>query len=148
MNLNKIFIIGNLTRDPELKTLPSGASVCSFGLATNRIWKDQGGQKQQDTQFHNVVVFGKQAEIVNQYLSKGNLALIEGRIQNRTWDTADGTKKNRTEIIAERVQFGPRKTGGGQENAGEIFQPKQKEEQLETIEYPADEDIKPDEIPF
>jgi single-strand DNA-binding protein len=149
MNLNKIFIIGNLTRDPELKTLPSGASVCSFGLATNRIWKDQNGQKQQDTQFHNIVVFGRQAEVASQYLTKGSLALIEGRIQNRTWDAADGTKKNRTEIVAERVQFGPRRTGGGREDTSEIFQPKEKEkeEQLETIEYP-DEDIKPEEIPF
>src|SRR3989344_4325586 len=108
MNLNKVFIIGNLTRDPELRALPSGASVASFEVATNRVWKDQQGQKQEDVQFHNIVVFGRQAEIVQQYLTKGKSVLIEGRIQTRNWDAPDGTKKNKTEIVAERVQFGPR----------------------------------------
>src|SRR3989344_1232751 len=83
MNLNKVFLIGNLTRDPELRNLPSGAAVVSFGLATNRVWKDKQGEKQEDAQFHNIVVFGRQAEIVNQYLTKGSLVLIEGRIQTR-----------------------------------------------------------------
>lgn len=143
MNFNKVFIIGNLTRDPELKTLPSGTSVASFGIATNRVWKDQQGQKQQDTQFHNIVVFGKQAETVNQYLSKGSSAMIEGRLQTRNWEASDGTKRNRTEIVAERVQFGPRRgeqTAPGGESKGA-------KEQLDTIEYP-DEDVNPEEIPF
>ncbi len=151
MNLNKVFIIGNLTRDPELKTLPSGTAVASFGVATNRVWKDQSGQKKEEAQFHNVVVFGRQAEIVSQYLAKGSSALIEGRIQTRTWDAADGSKRNRTEIVAERVQFGPRKgsysakgeAGGGERSAS---QPAPKEE-LETIEYP-EEEVNSEEIPF
>lgn len=108
MNLNKVFIIGNLTRDPELRALPSGTPVASFGVATNRVWKDQQGQKQEDVQFHNIVVFGRQAETVQQYLAKGKSVLIEGRIQTRNWDAPDGTKRNRTEIVAERVQFGPK----------------------------------------
>lgn len=153
MNLNKVFIIGNLTRDPELKTLPSGAAVASFGMATNRVWKDQSGQKKEEAQFHNIVVFGRQAEIVSQYLSKGSSALIEGRIQTRTWDAADGSKRNRTEIVAERVQFGPRKGdysargGAGEgERGGNAPRPAPKEE-LETIEYP-EEEVNSEEIPF
>lgn len=149
MNLNKIFIIGNLTRDPELKTLPSGGSVASFGVATNRIWKNQQGEQQKDVQFHNVVVFGKQAETVAQYLKKGSSALIEGRIQTRNWEAQDGSKRNRTEIVAERVQFGPRRQGqeSGQGAAPEAKSSAGKPEELETIEYP-EEDIKPEEIPF
>lgn len=152
MNLNKVFLIGNLTKDPELKTLPSGSSVASFGVATNRVWKNQQGEKQEEVQFHNVVVFGKQAETASQYLKKGASALIEGRLQTRSWDAQDGTKKSKTEIVAERVQFGPRKQGGfvGQEGSPATMAEKgnaKQEEQLETIEYP-EEDIKPEEIPF
>ena len=114
MNLNKVFIIGNMTRDPELRNLPSGAAVASFGIATNRVWKNQQGEKQEEVQFHNIVVFGRQAEIVNQYLAKGSLILVEGRIQTRSWDGKDGTKQYRTEIVAERIQFGPRSGQSGQ----------------------------------
>ena len=115
MNLNKIFIVGNLTRDPELRSLPSGTPVTSFGVATNRVWKNQQGERQEEVQFHNVVVFGRQAETTSQYLTKGSLVLVEGRIQTRSWDGKDGTKQYRTEIVAERIQFGPRnaaKSGG------------------------------------
>lgn len=146
MYLNKAFIIGNLTRDPELKSLPSGSHVASFGVATNRVWKDAQGQKKEEAEFHNIVVFGKQAETVSQYLTKGSSVLIEGRIQTRTWDAQDGTKRNKTEIVADRVQFGPRKSG--QASAGGA--PNRKEapvEELETIEYP-DENIKSEDIPF
>jgi single-strand DNA-binding protein len=145
MNINKAFIMGNLTRDPELRSLPSGASVTSFSVATNRVWKNQQGEKQEEVQFHNVVVFGKQADTVAQYLKKGSSVFIEGRIQNRTWDAQDGTKRNKTEIVAERVQFGPRRAGevgGGVQNVSPV-----KKEELETIEYP-EEDINPEEIPF
>ena len=150
MNLNKVFIMGNLTRDPELKTLPSGSSVANFGIATNRVWRNQQGEKQEEVQFHNVVVFGKQADTVSQYLKKGGSVLVEGRLQTRNWEAQDGTKRTKTEIVAERVQFGPRRSSGGfsgqeKEGAGKT-NPKQ-EEQLETIEYP-EEDIKPEEIPF
>jgi len=105
MYLNKVIIIGNITRDPELKALPSGQSVVNFSLATNRVWKDAGGTKQEDVEFHNVVMFGKQADTIKQYCSKGDSLLIEGRIQTRTWET-DGKKNHRTEIIAESFQFG------------------------------------------
>ena len=142
MNLNKAFIIGNLTRDPELRTLPSGNSVASFGVATNRVWKNQQGEKQEDTQFHNIVVFGKQAETVSQYLKKGSSVLVEGRMQTRTWEAQDGSKRNRTEIVAERVQFGPKRTGVVSEEG-----PVKKTEELETIQYP-EENINPEEIPF
>lgn len=146
MYLNKAIIIGNLTRDPELKALPSGAQVTSFSVATNRVWKDKNGAKQESVDYHNIVVFGRQAETVAQYLKKGSSALIEGRMQTRSWDAADGTKKYRTEVIADRVQFGPRREGGsapvGSAKGGE-----KKAEEIDTIEYPQ-EDINPDEIPF
>lgn len=148
MYLNKAIIIGNLTRDPELRTLPSGVKVASFSLATNRFWKDKTGAKQEDTQFHNIVVFAQQAEIVAQYLKKGQSALVEGRIQNRSWEAPDGAKKYRSEIVADRVQFGP-KTGGGQstdgvDTGGAGPNPA---EPLKTIQYP-DENINPADIPF
>ncbi len=146
MNLNKVFIIGNLTRDPEMRALPSGISVTSFGVATNRVWKDKSGQKKEDVQFHNIVVFGKQAETTKQYLTKGNSVLIEGRIQTRNWDAKDGTKHSKTEIIAERVQFGPRR--GGTSNAPAPTAKENKPEALETIEYPEGEEVNPEDIPF
>lgn len=146
MYLNKVILIGNLTRDPERRSLPSGRSVTSFSLATNRVWKDQSGQKQEDTQFHNIVVFGAQAETVAQYLKKGSSALVEGRLQTRSWD-ADGQKKYRTEIVADRVQFGPRAAGSAPVEARGEDQTGPKAPELDTIEYP-EENINPDDIPF
>jgi len=116
MYLNKAMIYGNLTRDPELKSLPSGIQVCSFSLATNRIYNDRDGNRQEQADFHNVVVFGRQAETSAQYLKKGSGAFVEGRLQTRSWDK-DGVKQYRTEIVADRVQFGPR-TGGGDAGGG------------------------------
>src|SRR5689334_4070466 len=113
MYLNKAIVIGNLTRDPEIKALPSGAKVCSFSVATNRVWKDKNGAKQEGVDYHNIVVFGRQAENVAQYLKKGSSVLVEGRMQTRSWDGQDGQKKYRTEIVADRVQFGPRSGGVG-----------------------------------
>src|SRR3989344_626146 len=150
MYLNKVFIFGNLTRDPELRSLPSGNAVASFGVATNRVWKDQQGNKQEGTEFHNVVVFGKQAEIVSQYLKKGSSVLVEGRIQTRSWDGQDGVKKYKTEIVAERIQFGPRTGGGGGMSQGGGNPAKgspAKNAEMPSIEYP-EEDIKPEDIPF
>lgn len=112
MNLNKIFLIGRLTRDPESRALPSGQAVSNFGLATNRAWTNQEtNEKQEQTEFHNIVAFGRLADICNQYLSKGSLIMVEGRIQTRSWQNQDGDTKYRTEIIAESMQMGPR---GGQ----------------------------------
>lgn len=146
MYLNKVFIIGNLTRDPELKSLPSGVQVTSMGVATNRVWKDRDGQKQEDTEFHNVVVFGRQAETVAQYLKKGSSALVEGRLQTRSWES-DGVKKYRTEIIADRVQFGARGMGGGAMSDPNNDQNAPSSKKDDAIKYP-EEEINPDDIPF
>jgi single-strand DNA-binding protein len=143
MNLNKVFILGNLTRDPELKSIPSGTHVATFSLATNRVWKDQNGSKQEATEYHNVVVFGRTAELCAQYLKKGRSALVEGRLQTRSWES-DGQKKYRTEIVADRVQFGPR--SGDDNNEGSIS-PSVKESKDDAIEYPEGE-INPEDIPF
>ncbi|MBI2514946.1 single-stranded DNA-binding protein [Candidatus Wolfebacteria bacterium] len=153
MNLNKVLLVGNLTRDPELRTLPSGAAVASFGVATNRVWKNPQGQKQEDVQFHNVVAFGRQAEIINQYLSKGSLVLVEGRIQTRSWDAKDGVKQYRTEIVAERVQFGPRREGGRSDTQRQNNAPLASGEfPLKASELPAidinEEEVGPEELPF
>jgi single-strand DNA-binding protein len=111
MYLNKATIIGNLVRDPELRSLPNGTKVVNFSLATNRYWKDQGGQRQESTEYHNAVAFGRQAENIAAYMKKGSSMLIEGRLQTRSWEQ-DGQKKYRTEIIVENSQFGSRGAGG------------------------------------
>jgi single-strand DNA-binding protein len=157
MYFNKAFVIGNLTRDPEMKALPSGISVTTFSVATNRVWKDKEGKQQENTDYHNIVVFGKQAENVSQYLKKGSMVMVEGRMQTRSWDAQDGTKKYRTEIVADRVQFGPRSgnSGGGganYENSGSFkkgasAKKDEKAEVIDTIQYPEDE-IDPNDIPF
>ncbi len=103
MNLNRAMLIGNLTRDPELRTTNSGQTVASFGVATNHSWTDASGQKQEKAEFHNIVAWGKLAEICGQYLGKGRKVYIEGRLQTREWQAQDGTKRNRTEIVAENM---------------------------------------------
>jgi single-strand DNA-binding protein len=149
MYLNKAMVYGNLTRDPEMKSLPSGIQVCSFSLATNRTYKDRDGKRAEQTDYHNIVVFGRQAETSAQYLKKGASAYVEGRLQTRSWE-AEGTKQYRTEIIADRVQFGPR-TGG---TTGGDSAPQQggahtgaAPVQNSAPEYP-EEDINPEDIPF
>ncbi len=109
MNLNKVFVLGNLTRDPELRQTASGQNVATMSIATNRMWTNPSGAKQNQTEFHNVVLWGRLAEIAHQYLSKGRLVFIEGRLTTRTWqDQQSGQKRSRTEIIAENMQLGPR----------------------------------------
>jgi len=112
MNLNKAFVLGNVTRDPEVRAMPSGQQVVNFGIATNRFYTDQTGQKKQDAEFHNIVAFGKLADVASRYLTKGSLVLIEGRIKTRNWQNAQGVKQYRTEIIADSLQLGPRGSGG------------------------------------
>lgn len=146
MYLNKAIIIGNLTRDPEQRALPSGSSLTSFSVATSRVWKDKTGAKQEDTQFHNVVVFGPQADSCAQYLRKGSNVMVEGRMQTRSWDGQDGSKKYRTEIVAERVQFGPKRDSNSGDNYNQD-QSNNSGNNSDTIEYP-EEDINPDDIPF
>ena len=142
-------VYGNLTRDPELRSLPSGIKVCSFSVATNRVWKDKNGAKQESADYHNVVTFGRQAELVAQYLKKGNPAFIEGRMQTRSWDDkTSGEKKYRTEIVADRIQFGPKSVGApyqsGQSGAPAM---KASKDEVDTIEYP-EEEINSEDIPF
>jgi single-strand DNA-binding protein len=110
MNLNKVIIAGNLTRSPELRHTTNGTAVATFGMATNRAWTDELGDRQDEVEFHNITVFGKQAETAAEYLRKGQLALIEGRLRTTSWET-EGMKRYRTDIIAERIQFGPKRQG-------------------------------------
>lgn len=113
-NLNKVYLLGNLTRDPEIRYAPSGNAVTSFGLAVNRNYTTKSGEKQQDTCFVRVVVFGKQAESCSKYLSKGRLVLVQGRLQYRSWES-DGKKRSALDVVGERVQFmptGSRNKGG------------------------------------
>lgn len=114
--VNKVILIGNLGRDPEMRSLPSGQAVATFSIATNRRWKDKEGQKQEQTEWHNIVVFGRQAEVAGQYLTKGKQIYLEGRLQTRSWDDKQsGEKKYRTEIVCENFQMlgGPGGGGGG-----------------------------------
>jgi len=166
MYLNKALIIGNLTRDPEMRALPSGIQVTSFSVATNRVWKDKNGAKQEAADYHNVVVFGRQAETAAQYLKRGSSVLVEGRMQTRSWDGKDGEKKYRTEIVADRVQFGARPAGATSAGQAPSSQgtapaspsasgaskskasaPKDDMPPLESIEYP-EEEVNVEDIPF
>lgn len=149
MNFNKAFVLGNVTRDPELRHTASGQAVATFGLATNRVWKDSSGQQQKQAEFHNIVAWGRLGEICSQYLKKGSLVFIEGRIQTRSWQDQQGQKRSRTEIVAETMQMGPRGTNFGGTNQDEKEKPAA--EELATVELPNAEDeeeIKPEEIPF
>ncbi len=113
MNLNRAMIIGNLTRDPEVRTTPSGQTVANFGVATNHSWTDSSGQRQEKAEFHNIVAWGKLAEICSQYLGKGRKVYIEGRLQTRDWEGQDGAKRSRTEIVCENMIMLDRAPGGG-----------------------------------
>lgn len=151
MNLNKVFLLGNLTRDPEIRTTSSGQQVANFGIATNRIWIDSQGQKQQRTEFHNIIAWGRLAEICKQYLTKGRLTFIEGRITTRNWEDQNGVKHYRTEIIAENMQMGPKI----QKNEENLTQSENKEKSEiepvvneESSENKENEDINLDDLPF
>ena len=144
MNLNKVILIGRLTADPQLRTTPSGTSVTSFSVATNRVWTNKAGEKQENTEFHNIVVWGRQAEIVNQFLKKGALVMIEGRLQTRVWEGKDGQSRRTTEIIGERVQFGPR----SQSAQSGVSSSPQKEAVPEIALDEEGEEVKGKDIPF
>lgn len=142
-SLNKAMIIGNLTQDPELRQTTTGQAVCSFSVATNRTWKDQSGEKQEQAEFHNVVAWAKLAEIITQYVKKGNRIFIEGRLQTRSWEGQDGVKRYRTEIVAENmVMLGGRSEssgfGGGSDSDATPTQ----------APVSADDEIKLEDIPF
>ena len=147
MNLNKVFLVGRVATDIEMRTTPSGQSVCTFSLATNRTWKGKDGQKQEESQFHRVVLWQKLAEIASQFLTKGSLGLNEGRIQTRSWQDKSGVKKYTTEIIGESMQMGPRSQGVAGETKS-FSAPKKEavDEDIPIIEDGDEIDVK--DIPF
>lgn len=150
MYINKAIIAGNVTRDPELRALPSGVKIATFSVATNRFWKDATtGERKEMAEYHNIVVFGRQAENCAQYVKKGSQICVEGRIQTRSWEQ-DGQKKYRTEIIAENVQFGSRpQTGGnGPSISSDSSASAPQNDGSPAIDYPDATDINPDDIPF
>lgn len=158
MYINKVTLYGNLTKDPELKSLPNGTHVSAFSLATNRTIKDASGSKKDIPEYHNVVAFGKQAELIHQYIKKGNPLYLEGRIQTRSWDGQDGKKQYRTEIVLDNFQFGPKSAGSGSSSyaGASTSQPGQDNDlpsqdtnsaDIGTVKYP-DEEINPEDIPF
>ncbi len=147
MNLNKVFIIGRLTVDPQVRMTPSGLEVATFGVATNRNWTDKSGEKKEATEFHNIVVWGKQASIVHQFLTKGSTIFVEGRLQTRSWEGKDGLSRRTTEVIAERIQLGPKPTGVGKESKSFASADVSPKEDMPVIDIEGD-DIKPEDLPF
>lgn len=144
MFINRVELYGNLTRDPEVKALPSGQQVANFSIATNREWKDKDGKKQEQVEFHNCVAFGRTAEVIGQYLKKGRPMHIEGRLQTRSWD-AEGKKQYRTEVIVDRFQFGPSpKDGASSTSAAPAKDPLEDEFNQDA----PGEATNPDDIPF
>ncbi|MCK4540058.1 single-stranded DNA-binding protein [Candidatus Parcubacteria bacterium] len=156
MNLNKAMIIGNLTRDPELRNTPNGTPVASFSVATNQIWTDQAGQKQERVEFHNIVAWRRLAEICGQYLKKGAKIYIEGRLQTRDWVGQDGVKRYRTEIVADNMIMLDRigSTGGGSFPSeappapSESNEPTVESNELAGNQQPEEDEIKVENIPF
>jgi len=147
MNLNKAMIIGNLTRDPEVRTTPSGQNVASFSVATSLTWTDNSGQQQKKTEFHNIVAWRKLAEICGQYLKKGSKVYIEGRLQTTDWTGTDGVKKYRTEIVAENMIMLDR-VGGNDNFSNAATTPRKQEADLPTINADEEEEIRVENIPF
>lgn len=162
MNLNKAMIIGNVTRDPELRQTANGASVATFSVATNFVWNDPNGQKQERVEFHNIVAWRKLAEICGQYLHKGSKVYVEGRLQTRDWVGKDGAKRFTTEIIAENLIMldkaggnGPRQNYNNQNNNDQYAQKAVENEPVINYDEPmggfdtsADDEIKVENIPF
>jgi single-strand DNA-binding protein len=152
MSVNKVIILGRLGQDPELKYTPGGAAVCNFSLATSESWTDKSGQKQERTEWHRVVVWGKLAELCNQYLSKGRQAYLEGRLQTRSWDDKDGNKRYTTEINAATVQFigGMNASEGRTTNDQSTNQSKPQSDNMMTTDYnvSTDSSFTADDIPF
>ena len=160
MNVNKVILVGRLTRDPEVRNTNSGQTVASISMATNRFWKDKNGQKQDQTEFHNVVLWGRLGEIAGQYLTKGAEAFIEGRLQTRKYTAKDGTERRVTEIVAENMQLGSRAQGGSTSSNFKPYakpatptqntpQEQDKEEEIPTINLDEEPDeVKIEDVPF
>ncbi len=157
MNVNKVLLVGRLTRDPEIRSTASGQTVASISMATNRFWKDKNGQRQDQTEFHNVILWGRLAEIAGQYLTKGQEAFIEGRLQTRKYTSKDGVEKRITEIVAENMQLGSRPQGSSQRPSGTYNAPaaastaaaRPAEEEIPTINLDDEQDeVKIEDVPF
>lgn len=147
MNLNKVILVGRLTRDPEMRSTSSGQSVCTLGLATNRVWNDKAsGQKKEETEYHNIVLWRRLAEIASQYLTKGSMVLIEGRLQTRSWEDSSGNKRSRTEIVARSMQLGPRRAGESNRPSPTTTPEQAKAEEIPVIEK--EEEINVEDIPL
>jgi len=145
MNLNRAMIIGNLTRDPEVRTTPNGQTVANFGVATNHSWTDASGQRQERAEFHNIVAWGKLAEICSQYLGKGRKVYIEGRLQTRDWEGQDGAKRTRTEIVAENMIMLDRAPAGSAPAMQRAAQPAAA---AASDSNTGEEEIRVEDIPF
>ena len=152
MNVNIVILVGRLTDNPESRTTPGGQQVCSFRMATNRTWTDKQGTKQEKVEYHTVVTWRRLAEIASQYLQKGGLVFVEGHLETRSWQGADGQKKYRPEIVADRLQLGPRSGGAApaspkEESAQEPSSQKDSgNEEIPIIEENQEIDVK--DIPF
>jgi len=157
-SMNKVFLMGNLTRDPELRYVPSGSAVVNFSVAVNRTYKDNAGERKEDTSFLRVVVWGKMAEICGEYLTKGRQVLVEGRLKSRTWETPEGQKRNAVDVVATSVQFlGSRdknqqsQRDGGFDSVPKTARPEQRENSLngvESIDVGAESGGESDQAPF
>jgi single-strand DNA-binding protein len=149
MDFNKAIIVGRVTKDPEVRTTPSGQSVATLSVATGRTYTNKAGEKENKTEFHNIVVWGRLAEICGQYLTKGQEVLFEGRMETRTWEGQDGQKRSRTEIIAENMQLGA-KSRGGEGGGGNYNRPSAPSHQQPAAQEPTndEEEIKIEDIPF
>lgn len=160
-SLNRVQLIGNLTRDPELRYTPSGTAVCSFGLATNRSWTTDTGEKHEESEFHNIVAWNKLAELCSQFLVKGRKVYVEGRLATRSWNAQDGQQKSRTEVVIDDMILLDNKgmTSSSNESEGQVAkpsrpasaeQPKEKpsQSQSQKVEETGGEDVPPDDIPF
>jgi len=152
MSVNKVIILGRLGQDPELKYTPGGAAVCNFSLATSENWTDKSGQKQEKTEWHRIVVWGKLAELCNQYLSKGRQAFVEGKLQTRSWDDNNGQKRYMTEINASTVQFigGAAATTGGRDQIPHSADTSAPSDMGQNQDYTvtSDSSFTADDIPF
>lgn len=177
-SLNRVQLIGNLTRDPELRYTPSGTAVCSFGLATNRSWTTDTGEKHEESEFHRIVSWNKLAELCSQFLAKGRKVYVEGRLATRNWTAQDGTQRNATEVVIDDMILLDSKrptdeASGSSETPGQVKkapveakkepketkepeetqaaasgQAKKKEESIEEVEESSGDDVVPDDIPF
>lgn len=151
MYLNKVLLYGNLTRDPEVRALPSGQQVASFSIATNRTYTNKEGQKQEAVEYHNIVAFGRQAEVIAQYLKKGRPIFVDGRLQTRSWEK-EGQKQYRTEVVIDNFQFGPSPMSGGRDGGeapsfAKAPAGKAGKVQEDAVQYP-EETVSADDIPF